>query len=107
MGAHRRVLKAIFVEVFLLALLVGIWLTMSADETVSMQTGNNMPNEYKAGDVIKWVDFGVSYEAMNKAYQWDVDTYGEAVHVDWVVLLAYAGAKNGGKFGRGALRDID
>lgn len=55
---------------------------------------------------IKWVDFNVSYEALCKAYEYDVDTYGEKIHLDWIELLAYVAAKNGGDFGVGAVEDI-
>ncbi|MBD5536108.1 MAG: M23 family metallopeptidase [Lachnospiraceae bacterium] len=47
---------------------------------------------------IKWVDFNVSYEALCLAYEWDVNTWGEEVHIDWVEMLAYLGARYGGDF---------
>lgn len=56
---------------------------------------------------IKWVDFNVSYEALCKAYAYDVDTYGDEIHLDWIDLLAYVGAKNGGDFGVNAVEDIN
>ncbi len=49
---------------------------------------------------IKWVDFNVSYEALCAAYDLDVESYNKPVHLNWIELLAYAGAKNGGSFGR-------
>lgn len=55
---------------------------------------------------IKWVDFNVSYEALCKAYEYDVATYGTKVHLDWIDLLAYVAARNGGDFGAGAAADI-
>lgn len=51
-------------------------------------------------DYIKWVEFNVTCEAMQKAYQYDVDTYGKEIHLNWVSLLAYLGAKYGGDFTR-------
>lgn len=48
--------------------------------------------------VIKWVDFDVTYEALCLAYEWDVKTYGEEVHLNWIELLAYLGTKYGGDF---------
>lgn len=56
---------------------------------------------------IKWVEFNVTCEAMKKAYQYDLDTYGEEVHLDWVSLLAYLGAKYGGDFTRYKEKDMD
>ena len=53
-----------------------------------------------AQEKIKGVDFDVSYEALCLAYEWDVKTYEEEVHLNWVELLAYLGTKYGGDFKR-------
>lgn len=63
--------------------------------------------ENTSGDYIKWVDFTVPAEAMNKAYQYDVESYGEEIHLNWIELLAYAAARQGGEFGKEALKNID
>jgi murein DD-endopeptidase MepM/ murein hydrolase activator NlpD len=63
--------------------------------------------ESASGDYIKWVDFTVPAEAMDKAYQYDIDTYEEEIHVNWIELLAYAAARQGGDFGKAALKNID
>ena len=47
---------------------------------------------------ITWADFDVSLEALEAAYQWDVDSYVEKDHVGLVELLAYLGAEYGGDF---------
>lgn len=59
------------------------------------------------GDYIKWVDFNVSYEAMCKAYDWDVKTYGKKPHIEWIELLAYEAAKTGGELSSGAVNDME
>lgn len=51
-------------------------------------------------DYIKWVEFGVTSEAMSQAFRLDVDTYRENIHLNWVDLLAYLGAKYGGDFSK-------
>ena len=56
------------------------------------------PSETKA--YIKWVDFTVTCEAMNQAFRYDVDTCQADVHLNWVDLLAYLGARYGGDFSR-------
>lgn len=68
--------------------------------------GGNQTLETTGDGFIKWVDFNVSYEALCKAYEYDVETYGEEIHLDWIELLAYVGAKNGGDFGTRAVSDI-
>lgn len=47
---------------------------------------------------IKWVDFDVSYAALCKAYDLDVESYDKEVHLNWIELLAYVGTKSGGSF---------
>ena len=59
------------------------------------------------GDYIKWVEFNVTCEAMAAAYEWDVDSYGKEIHLDWIGLLAYAGARTGGKFDGGSVKIIN
>ncbi len=58
-------------------------------------------------DYIKWVDFDVSYEALCKAYELDVATYGEEVHLNWIELLAYVAAIQGGKFEKSAIKELE
>lgn len=63
-------------------------------------TAGNTDSENEENDFIKWVDFDVTAEAMKQAYQYDVDTYGREIHLDWIDLLAILGAKYGGDFKR-------
>lgn len=57
-----------------------------------------LPASGTAKKYIKWVDFDVTCEAMKKAYQYDVESYGTDCPVSWVELLAFLGAKYGGDF---------
>lgn len=57
-------------------------------------------------DYIKWVEFNVTLEALNRAYTYDVETYQEDVHLNWVELLAYLGAKYGGDFTKYKEKDM-
>lgn len=56
---------------------------------------------------IKWVDFTISYDALCRAYEWDVKTYGTDCHINWIDLLAYTAAKTGGKFEKKALEVLE
>lgn len=50
-------------------------------------------------DYIKWVDFTVPYEALDKAMRLDIEYHGsQEVSVNWIELLACIGAKNGGNY---------
>lgn len=53
--------------------------------------------ELQEDDYIKWVDFNVDVEALNKAYEIDIETYEEEVHIPWTVLLAYTATQTGGE----------
>lgn len=58
------------------------------------------------GNYIKWVEFHATEEALAAAYDLDVETYRDEVHLNWIELLAYVGAKTGGKFDKGSVRKI-
>ncbi len=47
---------------------------------------------------IKWVDFTVTCEALEDAYEQDVSTYGQDIHLNWIELLALLATNNGGNF---------
>lgn len=57
-------------------------------------------------DFIKWVDFQVTKEAMQQAFRYDVDTCQSEIHLNWIELLAYLGARYGGDFSRYKAADL-
>ncbi len=59
------------------------------------------------GNFIKWVDFNITSEALGKAYELDRDSYQEEIHVDWIELLAYVGALQGGKFDKKSILKLE
>lgn len=73
--------------------------TSESDSNVDTQETEKAGNkEEKKEAYIKWVEFNVSYEALDQAYQYDVETYGQEVHINWIELLSYLGATYGGDF---------
>ena len=108
-------LKKRIVIVFCLSLL----LTGSGyfiNERTSVLSGRNVKDVVqeeededgvKQKDFIKWVEFNVTCEAMSQAYQYDLDTYEKEVHLNWVDLLAYLGAKYGGDFSKYKAKDMN
>ncbi len=56
---------------------------------------------------IKWVDFRVSYEAMDRALKADINSIDEEVKLNWVEILAYLGTRYGGNFARYKSKDMD
>lgn len=91
----RTYLKyCVIAELCLLVVLGCIYLSKEVERRVSAE----VTAEEKKKDYIKWVDFKVSKEALNDAYQLDKDTYGQEVHLNWIELLAFLASKNGGDF---------
>lgn len=114
----------IMVEILLLFLILGIWQVKNLaglenkEDSVSVtaetgtetetetDTETDTDTETEEKDFIKWVEFNVTYGALNRAYTYDVDTYMEEIHLNWVDLLAYLGAKYGGDFTRYREKDM-
>lgn len=82
----------------------------SSDSDDSGKADSTSDNSESSGeaekDFIKWVDFNVTKEAMQDAYDYDVKTYGQEIHLDWISLLAYEACKNGGDFSHYKTGDI-
>ncbi len=53
---------------------------------------------YAEKDLIKWVDFSVSVQALNDAYTVDVETYKSERHLSWIDLLSALACRYGGDF---------
>jgi len=56
---------------------------------------------------IKWVDFRVSYNAMDKAMKADINSIDEEVKLNWIEILSYLGTRYGGNFARYKAKDMD
>ena len=57
-------------------------------------------------DYIKWVDFNVSYQALEKTYQYDIDSHDDDIPLHWIELLAYLACKNGGDFSKSIDKEL-
>lgn len=49
-------------------------------------------------DYIKWVEFNVPYEVLEKAMRLDINSVQSSVHINWIEVLSYLGARYGGDF---------
>lgn len=76
-------------------------------ESVQSQTTESQTEEKK--EFIKYVEFNVTYAALEKALQIDIKSHEEnaEVKITWIDLLAYLGAKYGGDFSRYQSSDMD
>lgn len=78
---------------------------MNNEDTIIVS--NVEDSEGNTATQIKWLDFTVSYDALCRAYEWDVKTHGTDCPVNWIELLAYTAAKTGGKFEKKALEVLE
>lgn len=108
-----KIKRAVLIECILIAVLGIVWGTGTLRGGLAGREEQAVEVEvFAEKKFIKWVEFNVSYEALCEAYKWDVETYKEtleskeAVHTDWIELLAYVGAKHGGEFPSGAVAEI-
>ena len=92
-----------------LTLSLGLKSREAASETyfLSEQDDSAPPGEEKEKDFIRWVDFTVPAEVMEKAFRLDINTCQAPVHLDWIQLLAFLGARYGGDFSRSRQADLD
>ena len=58
-------------------------------------------------DYIKYVEFNVTYPALEKALNLDVEAHNQGKTKNWVELLAYLGAKYGGDFSKYKNKDLE
>lgn len=100
-----RLRKAILAECVLVVLLTALLFWSSDADFDELSTSSQVL--MVENDYIKWVDFTVSYDALCKAYEWDVETHGTDHEISWVELLAYTAAKTGGSFDKAALKIME
>ena len=111
----KKIKWGIRAELVLLVAVVCVW--MMREMNGKIQTDKALPQEGISdageavevsadGSYIKWVDFNVTCEAMSKAYELDVESYQDEIHTDWIELLAYVGAKHGGKFDKKSVSEL-
>ena len=96
--------KGILAECALVALLAIVMTGRSREATKESFSNNTLSIEE---DYIKWVDFTASYDALCRAYEWDVDTHGTEYEINWVDLLAYTAARTGGTFDKSAMNILN
>ncbi|MDR0931018.1 MAG: M23 family metallopeptidase [Clostridiales bacterium] len=67
----------------------------------------NAPAPTPTADYIHWAEFDVTESMMNKAFEYDLKTYGSDNHVSWIDLLAYSVAKKWGNVNKKTSSYID
>ncbi len=115
-GFLKKIQAGIQIEVVLLLILFAsimkqpdlLFVNLQIEDNTAEETeGNGASETAEQEEYIKWVDFTVSYEALCRAYEWDVDTYGTEHEVHWIELLAYTAARTGADFDKKALEILE
>lgn len=101
----RRKIRAVHVIFLQLIILVILLISFFVDRmnNKSVYTSENTTEEET---YIKWVDFDVCYQALDKTYIYDVESQQEDVKLNWIELLAYLGVKYGGNFSKYKEKDL-
>lgn len=106
-------IKAIKINVkfVLLLILIVFMLTFIAvfSSFANESSGENIDNLENKKDFIKWVDFNVTSDVLNKTAKLDIDSHNKdsEIKYNWIELLAYLACKNGGNFKNFKQKDLD
>ena len=113
---RKRIVFLISAEALALAALTGCLLLKAYPRSpaascllslLSQQSIGAAGSDSRKDDFIKWVDFNVPEEAMTKAFRLDVATCQQQLHLNWIELLAFLGARYGGDFSSYLEADMD
>jgi len=102
-----KVSKKLIIFITILAFLttsVIIFYSFANDYSSNTETENENKNDF-----IKWVDFTVTADLLNKTAKLDIDSHNQNsdIQYNWIELLAYLACKNGGNFKNFKQSDLD
>lgn len=80
--------------------LIGRWPSVSTPWVPTVAESQGEP------EVIQWVDFDVTFDALNDALQQDLQHHQQGKDLDWVELLACLGTRYGGDFSQYQKSDL-
>lgn len=99
---HRN--KLLYFAILVLVILVlAVGYRMFSNRTRAANAGQSGLDE----EHIKWVDFNVSYEALDYAIKLDIKHHDSDTPISYIDLLAYMAAKNGNNFSKFKTGEMD
>ena len=98
---HPGLMKLIIILLILLAAVLSVFLIRSIPAYLPVLNADADEGS------IKWVDFDVPYDLLEKTMCMDIESYETETHLKWTELLAYLGAKYGGNFKLYKAKDLD
>ncbi len=75
----------------------------------TLSWNNTISNEVEEKKYIKWVDFNVTYNVLDKTSALDIKSHNndEDVKYNWIELISYLACKYGGNFKKFQQKDLD
>ena len=76
---------------------------------MAIAAGNENINTRSQDDYTKWMEFNVKLSTLQKALQYDTDSYGTETPLNWIEIISFAAAKNWGSLSeeKKVNKDID
>ena len=78
--------------------LLGIFMALSLIISFGKTGGKFANGENTNTSYLKWVEFGVPYDILKKTIELDIKSQNEEIKLDFIEILAYLSAKNGGNY---------
>ena len=102
------IIKTIRVKnIFIIFILLILMVVLLSSLFIAKSFAEEQKQEEKK--YIKWIDYNVPLEVMEKTAKIDIDSHtkNEKVKLDWIELISYLGAKYGGNFEQFKQKDLD
>ena len=101
------IIKSLKLNKKLILIITFLIISLSIILFVSLAMDNETEKEEK--DFIKWVDFNVSYEALDLTAKLDIDSHNKdtPIKYNWIELISYLACKNGNNFKNFKKSDLD
>ena len=93
----KKVVNLVTVVLTVLVM-IGIYLLSSCTNINSIVAVNAAEQVEEKKDFIKYAEFNVPYEVLDKAMKIDIASHEKEVKINWIEVLAYLSAKYGGDF---------
>ena len=99
---NKKIFISTIIIILVIILSIILFYSFANDEATSSDDSSSK-------DYIKWVDFNVTAEAMKLTSKLDIESHNSSAEVkyNWIELLAYLAAQNGGNFKSFKKSDLD
>lgn len=103
--------KLLILLILFIFILTSVAIFYSFGNEISEDSSEEILNseDVEQKNFIKWVDFNVTSDVLNKTSKLDIDSHNKnsEIKYNWIELLAYLACKNGGNFKNFKQKDLD